>query len=163
MFKFIFKLIRILIVMILLVVVAAGLAVATGYPLGLYLEPRLEGILTRIFGMEVRIDGLRADPFTGKVHVSRIRFINQKEYSEGPHLDTQMDFRIDFLKLRDKHVAIRKLILKKPYYLIETIPFENEGNRSNVRTWVQHIKDWKKERQEKKEESQKIFLYQQSL
>jgi hypothetical protein len=107
---------------------------------GMFFEPRLEHALTDLFGMSVSVQGLHIHPLFGHAAASRLTFINQPEFAQGPHLDVRgIKFDIDFLALRENKVRIRKLYLNRPFYLIDRIATE-QGPKNNVKTWVQHIK-----------------------
>lgn len=112
--------------------------------LGMAFERRLEETLSHVFGMRVSMEGLRIRLLPSKVSVSRLTFDNQPEFAPLPHLDARgLSFDIDFLALRQKEVAIRRVRLREPFYLIDRIQ-TNEGPRNNVVTWWRHIKSKKK-------------------
>jgi len=104
------------------------------------LEPYLEGVLSRLFGMRVTIVGLQADVVAGEVRADLVRFWNQAEFQRGPHLEVQgMHFDLDIEALFDKKVIIEELKLNKPYYFIDRIATP-QGGRNNVITWYRHMK-----------------------
>ena len=110
--------------------------------IGFALESKLEKTLTDLFGMPVTIEGLRADPVSGRVSARRVTFMNQPEFLPGPHLDVKgIRFCIDFRGLLfDKRVDIKMIDLEQPFYFIDRIATP-EGPTNNVITWYHHIKD----------------------
>lgn len=124
--------------------------------LGIAVEPVLEGKLTSLFGMPVQFQSLKANPFTGWVKASSVQFLNQAGFPPGPHLNVkELEFRIDFPELyQEKHVLISILLLTRPLYFIESVPFGKKDSISNVKTWVRHIKKKKSQGQEKRKEEQ---------
>ncbi len=122
----------------------------------LYVEPKLEGILSDLFGMKVEIKGLRIRPYPGHVWASRITFMNQPEFAPAPHLDAKrVDFGIDFLALaRDNRVDIDKVVLHDLVYFIDRISTP-EGPRNNIITWYRHMRPVRSEEEKKAEEARK--------
>ena len=119
---------------------------------GSLMEAPLEKKLTDLFGMPVMIDHLQVDLIQGKVKASRIRFVNQPQFTPGPHLDVRggIEVYINFFALRRKQVRISRIYLKKPGYFIESVPNGNGHDFvTNVRTWVRHIKQRNRESGEK--------------
>jgi hypothetical protein len=121
-----------------------------GVFLGRYLEPRLEAKLTDLFGMPVTIDELNADPFTGTVRANRILFMNQDRFTSRPHLSAQLEGRIRYWELRDKHVNIDWIRLKRPFFLIEKI-LDDQGSAINIREWYRRIREKKQKKDEKQQ------------
>jgi hypothetical protein len=115
-----------------------------GLLVGQFLEPKLERKLTALFAMPVQIRGLQADPLTGNAYAELIEFRNQPQFSSRSHLYARgVDFKIDFLALRQKKVLIRDLTFDRLFFLIERIrtPW---GTYSNIGNWVKHIKNKKR-------------------
>ncbi len=106
---------------------------------GAYLEPRLEKQLSYLFNMPVTIDGLRVS-LSGHVFASRIIFMDQPEFTAGPHLDARnVQADMDLLALLDKRVEIGTIRLQQPFYFIDRIAAP-EGSTNNVITWWRNIK-----------------------
>lgn len=106
---------------------------------GFAAEGYLERLLTRLFNMPVSIQGLKINLITGNVSCSRIRFMNQPQFSPGAHLDTALDAHVHFLEFFKKHVFIDKIVLKKAYYYIESVPNGKDSTHSNVMTWWNYM------------------------
>ncbi|HXV27434.1 MAG TPA: DUF748 domain-containing protein [bacterium] len=108
---------------------------------GKYLEPRIENLLTDLFGMTVTIEDLRVNPFLGLVTASRITFMNQPEFADKPHLDGRgLIFDINLLALRHHQVKIRRILFDRLFYFIDRIATP-EGPDNNVSVWVDHIRE----------------------
>lgn len=120
--------------------VALFLTLAHDRLIGLFLEPYLGKQLTELFGMPVKISGLRVKPLSGKIKATRLTFTNQPEFAPGPHIDIQdLEADIDFRALANHQILIGTIHTKQPYYFIDRIATD-EGPRNNVVTWYRHIK-----------------------
>jgi len=113
---------------------------------GALLAPVLERTLTRVFGMAVYIETLRINPFTGRVHAEKVRFLNQPGFTDGPHLFTEtLDFTIDLPALSRRQVIIRTAAFNEVFYSIERRELAG-AKITNVQTWVRNIKSRRKKK-----------------
>lgn len=107
---------------------------------GALLDPYLEGVLTRLFGMEVRFETLRANLFTGHVTGTGVEFHNQPEFSDSPHLWIQkVEGTVDVKALFRRKVIIPRTDFYDLNFLIERRMFD-AGKRTNIWTWIHHIR-----------------------
>jgi len=126
----------------------------------MFLEPRLEKVLTDLFGMSVTIQGLQVDPLTGRVEASYVVFQNQPQFAPRPHFEIQgMKFDLNLGALREKQVLIGEIHLKEFVYFIDRISTET-GVRNNAKTWYEHIQGRKKKENPNREKDSKKWVIQ---
>lgn len=101
-----------------------------------------ESVLTKWFGMHVSIGSIFYNPKNKVLLLKKIKFSNQSDFSSSDHL--RIDELKAFIDLRqifnEKHVAIKQLHLKRPYFLIERIE-AGDQRFTNIGTWIRHIKN----------------------
>lgn len=108
--------------------------------IGILLERPLEVVLTDLFGMPVRMEGLQVDFISGDIFASRLTFRNQKKFPPNHHLDAvNLRGRLNFKAIKEKQVLISYLDFDKVHYQIDRIA--DAGHKTtNVQTWWRHIK-----------------------
>lgn len=122
------------------------LSFLAGYPIGMYLQPKLENLLSDLFGMSVEIRGLYVRPLPGEVTAKEVIFFNQPEFEAQPHFRVAgLRGQIRYEKLLEEKVDIGRLELNNLFYFIDRIPTD-EGPRNNIMTWVRHIREWNRRR-----------------
>jgi hypothetical protein len=128
--------------LLLVLALLGSLAYAYPFILGATLQGYLGGLLSTMFGMQVEIQGLQAEVFSGHVKARRITFWNQSEFSPQPHFDVHdFEFWINFRDLLEKKVRVSTLYLVRPRYWIERVQTK-DGPENNVSMWVDHILKW---------------------
>jgi len=125
---------RILLVF-LLSLLALGAAIAPRY-----LRVLLSRELTHLFGMKVTMDGCDILWTTGEISIRNLRFHNQPEFTNRPHLFVaEMRVRPDWPQLLNKRIHIFDIRLNRPVYLLERKVLKDDVH-NNIVTWWHWMK-----------------------
>jgi len=114
----------------------------------LLIRPALEMRLSTLFNMRVTMDHLDIDWKSQEVVIRNLRFHNQPDFIQRPHLFVaELRARADWKQLLKKNIHISEINLYRPVYVIERVLGKDEV-KNNVVMWWRWIKAHRKKHDE---------------